>query len=103
MGFGATHAFVHTGTFATNTTEYLMEPLLGQIQLLPYGFAPEGWAICDGQFLSIAQNSALFSLLGTQYGGDGKTTFALPNLTGKAPDPNMQYCIALQGVYPSRG
>lgn len=79
-----------------------MDPLLGQIQLLPYNFAPQGWAPCEGQLIPITQNTALFSLLGVQYGGDGKTTFALPNLTGKAPDPNMQYCIALVGVYPSR-
>ncbi|MCB9097927.1 MAG: tail fiber protein [Anaerolineales bacterium] len=50
--------------------------------------------------LLIAQNTALFSLLGTMYGGDGKTTFALPNLKGKEPDPNMHYCIALEGMVP---
>jgi microcystin-dependent protein len=77
-----------------------MEPFLGQIQLLPYNFAPRFWAFCDGQVMTIAQNSALFSLLGTTYGGDGVSTFALPNL--KAPDANMHYCIAVQGVYPSR-
>jgi microcystin-dependent protein len=79
-----------------------MEPFLGQIQLLPYNFAPSGWAFCEGQELSISQNTALFSLLGTMYGGNGTSTFALPNLKGKEPDPNMHYCIALVGIFPSR-
>lgn len=59
------------------------EPLLGQIQLFAGNFAPGGWAFCEGQTLSISQNTALFSLLGTTYGGDGRTTFALPNLDGR--------------------
>jgi microcystin-dependent protein len=79
-----------------------MEPFLGQIQLLPYNFAPSGWAFCEGQLLSIAQNTALFALIGTMYGGDGTQTYALPNLKGKEPNPEMHYCIALQGVFPSR-
>ncbi len=79
-----------------------MEPFLGQIQLLPYNFAPQGWAFCEGQMLQISQNSALFALLGTMYGGDGRVTFALPNLKGKEPDPNMHYCIATEGIFPSR-
>jgi microcystin-dependent protein len=80
-----------------------MEPFLGQIQLLPYNFAPVRWAFCEGQELSISRNTALFSLLGTMYGGNGTSTFALPNLKGKEPDPNMHYCIALEGIFPSRG
>ena len=60
-------------------------PFLGELKLVPFDFAPVGWAFCNGQLLSIAQNTALFSLLGTQYGGDGQTTFALPNLQGAAP------------------
>ena len=80
-----------------------MDPFIGQIQLLPYNFAPEGWAFCEGQLLPISQNQALFSLLGTMYGGDGVQTFALPNLKGKEPNENMHYCIALNGIYPSRG
>lgn len=79
-----------------------MEPFLGQILLLPYNFAPEGWAFCEGQLLQIAQYTALFALIGTQYGGDGMSNFALPNLKGKEPDSNAHYCIALQGVYPQR-
>ena len=60
-----------------------MEPFIGQIQPFGFNFAPRGWAKCDGQILSIAQNTALFSLLGTTYGGDGRTTFALPDLRGR--------------------
>jgi len=77
-----------------------MEPFLGQIQLLPYTFAPRGWMLCDGQTLSIAQNTALFSLLGTNFGGDGKTTFALPKLAG--PANYVGYYIAVQGIFPAR-
>ena len=61
------------------------EPLLGEIRMFAGNFAPRGWAMCDGQILSISQNTALFSLLGTIYGGDGRTTFALPDLRGRVP------------------
>lgn len=61
-----------------------MEPYIGQITTFPYNFPPNHWAFCDGQILSIAQNTALFSLLGTVYGGNGQTTFALPDLRGRA-------------------
>jgi microcystin-dependent protein len=61
------------------------EPLLGEIRMFAGNFAPRGWAFCDGQMLQISQNSALFSLLGTTYGGDGRTTFALPDLRGRVP------------------
>jgi microcystin-dependent protein len=61
------------------------EPFLGMIMLVPYNFAPRGWAFCQGQLLSISQNTALFSLLGTTYGGNGQTTFALPDLRGRVP------------------
>jgi microcystin-dependent protein len=60
-------------------------PFLGMIILVPYNFAPRGWAFCAGQLLPIAQNTALFSLLGTTYGGNGQTTFALPDLRGRVP------------------
>jgi microcystin-dependent protein len=60
-----------------------MEPFLGQIQAFGFNFPPRGWALCEGQLLSIAQNTALFSLLGTIYGGDGRTTFGLPDLRGR--------------------
>jgi len=60
-----------------------MEPFIGQIMMVGFNFAPRGWAMCNGQLLSIAQNTALFSLLGTMYGGDGQTTFGLPDLRGR--------------------
>lgn len=62
-----------------------MEPFIAEIRILPYNFAPKGWAWCDGQLMVISQSTALFSLVGTLYGGDGKVTFGLPNLTGRAP------------------
>lgn len=62
-----------------------MEPFIGQVILFAGNFAPRGWAFCHGQLLPIAQNQALFSILGTTYGGDGRTTFALPDLRGRAP------------------
>ncbi|WP_430087308.1 phage tail protein [Paenibacillus ferrarius] len=63
----------------------MMEPFLAEIRAFSFNFAPRGWAQCNGQLLPIQQNTALFSLLGTTYGGDGRTTFALPNLQGRAP------------------
>ena len=63
----------------------MSEPFLAQIQIVSFGFAPKGWALCNGQLLPINQNQALFSLLGTTYGGNGQTTFALPNLQGRVP------------------
>ncbi len=62
-----------------------MNPFVGQILMVAFNFAPQGWALCNGQLLPIAQNQALFSLLGTQFGGDGRTNFALPNLQGRVP------------------
>jgi microcystin-dependent protein len=63
----------------------MSEPFLGEIRPFPFNFAPRGWAMCDGQLLPINQNQALFSLLGTTYGGNGATTFALPDLRGRTP------------------
>lgn len=63
----------------------MSEPFIGQLALVPYNFAPVGWAMCNGQLLPIQQNAALFSLLGTTFGGDGKVTFALPDLRGRVP------------------
>ena len=62
----------------------MADPFVAEIRIFPFNFAPTGWAFCDGQILPISQNTALFSLLGTVYGGDGKSTFALPNLQGSA-------------------
>ena len=63
----------------------MADPFVAEIRIFPFNFAPTGWAMCNGQILPISQNTALFSLLGTTYGGDGKSTFALPNLQGSAP------------------
>jgi microcystin-dependent protein len=62
-----------------------MEPFLGEIKLLSFNFAPKGWAMCNGAFLAINQNQALFALLGTMYGGNGQVTFGLPDLRGRSP------------------
>lgn len=62
----------------------MADPFVAEIRIFPFNFAPKGWAFCDGQLLPISQNTALFSLLGTTYGGDGKSTFALPDLQGSA-------------------
>ncbi|MCW5851458.1 MAG: phage tail protein [Anaerolineae bacterium] len=62
-----------------------MDPFLAEIRIFPFNFAPKGWAFCDGQILPLSQNTALFSLLGTTYGGDGKSNFALPNMQGNTP------------------
>ena len=63
----------------------MAEPFLSEIRIMSFGFPPKGWALCNGQLLPINQNQALFSLLGTTYGGDGRTTFGLPNLQARAP------------------
>jgi microcystin-dependent protein len=62
----------------------MADPFVAEIRLFPFNFAPKGWAFCNGQLLPISQNTALFSLLGTTYGGDGRSTFGLPNLQGSA-------------------
>lgn len=108
-----------------------MDPFVAEIRMFAGNFAPRGWAFCNGQLLPISQNTALFSLIGTYYGGDGRTTFALPDLQGRMPiqagqgpglgfynqgelgdgapvpaDNNgylgVNYIIALQGVFPPR-
>lgn len=73
-----------------------MEILLGQIVLFPFDFAPKGFLFCQGQLLPITEFAALYSLIGTKFGGDGKTTFALPNYAAPA---GSNYCIAVQGIY----
>lgn len=86
----------------------IMEPFIGSIIRFAGNFAPRGWAFCEGQLLDISQWSALFSILGTAYGGDGRTTFALPNFKKKEDrDPITKggfgrHIIALEGLYPSR-
>ncbi|MEA2822491.1 MAG: hypothetical protein QOJ86_4495 [Bradyrhizobium sp.] len=63
----------------------MADPFVAEIRIFPFFFAPKGWAFCDGQILPLSQNTALFSLLGTTYGGDGKSNFALPNMQGNVP------------------
>ena len=63
----------------------MAEPFMGEIRLMSFGYAPQGWALCNGQFLPINQNQALFALLGTTFGGNGQTTFALPDFRGRTP------------------
>lgn len=63
----------------------MSEPFVGEIRMFAGNFAPRGWAFCDGQLLAVSQNDALFSLLGTTYGGDGRTTFGLPDMRGRIP------------------
>lgn len=63
----------------------MADPFVAEIRMFPFNFAPNGWAFCDGQLLPLSQNTALFSLLGTTYGGNGKSNFALPDLQGRAP------------------
>jgi microcystin-dependent protein len=78
-----------------------MNVFLGEIIILPFNFAPRGFSYCDGQLLSISQNVALFSLIGTSFGGDGTSTFALPNYKDKAP-VGSNYFIAMEGIYPQK-
>jgi microcystin-dependent protein len=63
----------------------MADPFVAEIRIFPFNFPPKGWAFCDGQILPLSQNTALFALLGTTYGGDGKSTFALPDMQGNAP------------------
>ena len=76
-----------------------MDQFIGEVRWLPFDFAPEGWAPCDGALISIAQNTALFSLLGTKFGGDGQRTFALPKI---AANSDVNAYIAMQGRFPQR-
>ncbi len=77
-----------------------MNAVLGMIYMFAGSYAPEGYALCDGKLLPIQQNQALFSIVGTTYGGDGITTFGLPKLS--APTPGINYVISTTGMYPSR-
>lgn len=79
----------------------MQTPFLGMIKLFPYDFIPMGWIKCDGTTLNVTYYQALYSLLGIQFGGNGQTTFQLPNLTDASPIPNTVYCIASEGIYPT--
>ena len=92
----------------------MADPFVGEVRTFAFRFPPAGWAFCDGQIIPFSQNTALFSILGNRYGGDPRFSFALPNLTGmKAEDTAhapagdvgylvMNFCIAMQGVFPPR-
>lgn len=102
-----TRFLVACGVFTLPSSLALAQdvPFLGQVVTFPYNFCPRGWAQTNGQLLPISQNTALFALLGTTYGGDGRTTFALPNLKAKTTLTTgavLVSCIALQGIFPSR-
>lgn len=75
-----------------------MPPMLGQISLFPYSFAPAGWLFCDGQLMPISENEALFMLLGNRFGGDGESTFALPDLRAAQP-ANTHHCLSRFGMF----
>lgn len=79
-----------------------MDTYIGTILLFAFPFAPMGWMSCEGQILTITTNQALFSLIGATYGGDGRSTFGLPNLNGAQPLPAMKYYICVNGLYPQR-
>ena len=82
----------------------MADPFVAEIRIFPFDFAPKGWAWCDGQILPLSQNTALFSLLGTTYGGDGKSNFALPDLQGRAPmHPGQGPGLSLHDLGESAG
>lgn len=80
----------------------LIDAITGQIQLFAFEYPPLGWMLCDGSTLRVQEYVPLFAAMGNRYGGDGETTFALPNLVGKEPIPGSAYCICIQGVFPRR-
>jgi microcystin-dependent protein len=79
-----------------------MDYYIGEIELFPFGFAPMGWMLCNGTIMQIMQNQALYSLIGNRFGGNGTSTFAIPNLTNDTPALGMNYYICIYGIYPSR-
>src|ERR1043165_9481889 len=82
----------------------MSDQFVAEIRIFPFKFPPTGWAFCDGQLLPISQNTALFSLLGTTYGGDGKSTFALPDMQGNAPmQPGQGQGLSLRDLGETRG
>ncbi len=80
----------------------IFEPTLGEMVLFAGNFAPRGWLLAEGQTLSITNNQSLFAILGTFYGGDGRTTFGLPDMRCFDGDPGPRWIIAISGIFPSR-
>jgi microcystin-dependent protein len=95
-----------SSVLAANPASADQTPFLGEIATFAFGFCPKGWAPLDGAMLAISTNTALFDLLGTTYGGDGTTTFALPRVkpifTLSPGQPQLLQCIALSGVFPTQ-
>jgi tail collar domain len=97
-------------TLGAPRADAAVDPFIGEIMFVGFQFCPNGWLPADGRTMNISANTALFSLLGTTYGGDGKTTFELPDLRGQIVDPGkgpdrkrrIVACMAVEGVYPSR-
>jgi microcystin-dependent protein len=79
-----------------------MDTYTGTILLFAFNYAPEGWLPCNGRELRVIEYTGLYALLGQTYGGDGETTFALPNLKGKEPIPGLAYYICVNGLFPLR-
>lgn len=99
----AQYCIATQGIFPSVDSGTGFDPILGQVELFPYNFTPSGWAKCEGQYLNIKSNQALFAILGTKFGGNGTSNFRLPDLRGTEPNSNMHYCIAISGLYPSDG
>jgi len=99
-------ALAMTTVAAAAPSGYASEPFQGEVRTFAFTFCPRGWAPADGRLLSTAQNPALFSLLGTLYGGDGRASFGLPDLRGtthdkRQPSATLKVCIAMIGTFPS--
>lgn len=103
LAFILVFATLSTGTNTMRSAHAAAaEPYIGEIQLFPYGFAPNGWMFAAGQILTIQSNTALYSTMGTAYGGNGRTNFAIPNLTGLPVPDGMAYYISTVGIFPQR-
>lgn len=79
-----------------------MEPIIGTVQLFAFDFAPQGWLVCNGEVFNVTTHEQLFSLIGFNYGSQGRSFYKLPDLTDKSPLPQMKYYICYEGHYPSR-
>jgi microcystin-dependent protein len=79
-----------------------VQPFLGELKLVGFDFAPPGWVLCDGRLLAIAENDTLFAVIGFKFGGDGESTFALPDLRDQ-PQAGLNSIMAVTGIFPSHG
>lgn len=99
---GLLAAAMANGLLLSPATQAGDQSWIGELILVPYSFCPKYTREADGRVMDIAENSALYSLLGNQFGGDGLRTFALPDLRGKAPAEKLKYCMVVDGMYPQR-